>query len=117
MSDHDANYKLTDKFSPHERILMMLGFYGFVIVGAIGIYSVSLVGGLIYTAFAALGLLGIVLSCLCSHCPYPYEYDTCLFLPVGLVKKLRKYNPEPLKKHEKIGFIVVMAGLVALPQF
>jgi hypothetical protein len=117
MSNDDIKYKLTDKFTPPERFFMVIGFYGFIIVGAAGIYSVSILWGLIYTAFAVFGLLGVVLSCLCSHCPYPYEYNTCLFLPVGLVKKLRKYNPDPLKKHEKLGFAAVMAGLVVIPQY
>ena len=117
MSDPEINYKLTDKFGTPERILMIIGFYGFILVGAIGIFSVSLVWGLIYIGFALIGLFGIVLSCLCSHCPYPYEHDTCLFLPVSLVKRLRKYNPDPLKKHEKFGFVFVMAGLVVIPQY
>lgn len=117
MSDHDVKYKLTNKFSPPERLFMVLGFYGFIIVGAVGILMASLVWGLIYAAFVVIGLFGIVLSCLCSHCPYPYEYDTCLFLPVALVKKLRKYNPDPLKKYEKFGFAFVMAGQVIIPQY
>ncbi len=111
------NAHLIDGFSLVEKILMRIGFYGFIVTGAYGIYSVSLLWGLIYTGFVLLGLGFILLYCLCSHCPYPYEYSDCLFLPFNLIKKLYKFRSEKMSLLDKIGFLIVMGGLVIIPQY
>ncbi len=115
--DSQQYVNLIERFSLLEKILMRIGFYGFIIIGAYGIYSVSITGGLIYTCFAIFGFIFVVLYCLCAHCPYPYKYSTCLFLPSGLVKKLYKFRSERMSISDKIGWIIMMAGLVMIPQY
>ncbi|MBN2030509.1 hypothetical protein JW824_09715 [bacterium] len=108
---------LVDGFSLIEKILMRMGFYGFIFIGAYGIYSATLLWGLLYTGFVLFGLGFVFLYCLCAHCPYPYEYSDCLFLPAGLIKKLYKSRSEQMHILDKVGFLMVMGGLVIIPQY
>ena len=87
--------RFIEGFSLTERVLMRIGFYGFIIVGAYGVFLQSIPWGLAYTGFSIVGLLA-VLYCLCAHCPYPHKLSTCLFLPTGVVKALFSYRPEPM---------------------
>ena len=111
------NVNLADRFSLVEKILMRIGFYGVLIIGAYGIYLESITVGLIYTAFVIFGLSVLLSYCLCSHCPYPYKYSDCLFVPARLVKKSYKFRSGPMSILDKIGFIVMMVGVVVIPQY
>ncbi|MBN1273448.1 MAG: hypothetical protein JXB26_14365 [Candidatus Aminicenantes bacterium] len=113
----DQNIKLIDRFSLVEKILMRIGFYGFIIVGVYGIFTVSTLWGAIYIGFILLSLSFGLLYCLCSHCPYPYQFSTCLFLPYGIVKKICRFRSESMNILEKIVFMVAILGLVVFPQY
>jgi hypothetical protein len=111
------NVNLADRFSLVEKILMRIGFCGVLIIGACGIYLESITFGLIYTAFIFFGQSVLLSYCLCAHCPYPHEYSDCLFAPARLVKKSYKFRAGPLSVLDKIGFIVMIVGVVVIPQY
>ncbi len=103
-------------FSLTERVLMRIGFYGFIIIGAYGIFLHSIPWGVAYSGYAVCGSLAILYS-LCAHCPYPHKLSTCLFLPTSVVKALFHYRPEPMSRLDKVVMTVSMAGLVVIPQY
>jgi len=115
----DQNVNLAKKFSLAEKILLGIGYYGLVITGAYGIYVQSITWGLLYTGFVTLGLFVFLGYCVCAYCPYIYpEYSDCLFLPFGtLVRKLYKFRPGPISIVDKVGFLIIMAGVVVIPQY
>ena len=115
--NYNQDIKSIDKFSLFEKIFMRIGFYGFIITGAYGIFSVNTLWAFIYIGFVLLGFAIGLLYSLCSHCPYPYKFSDCLFLPFGLVKKICHFRSASMNKLEKTSFIVVMIGLVAIPQY
>ena len=115
--NNNGDAPLINRFTRTEKVLIRGGFYVFMVIGAVGIYVKSLVWGMIYTGFAIFGLLGVVLYSLCSHCPYPYVYSDCLFLPHGWIRKWFKYRPTPMSLSDKTGFILITLGLVVIPQY
>jgi hypothetical protein len=108
---------LISQFAFAEKILISVGFYAFMVVGALGIYMKSVAWGILYTGFAVFGLLFVVLYALCSHCPYPHIYSECLFLPHGWIRKWVRYRPTPMSLSDKTGFVLITVGLVAIPQY
>ncbi|KPJ56202.1 MAG: hypothetical protein AMJ42_05610 [Deltaproteobacteria bacterium DG_8] len=107
------------KFSLTEKVLMGIGYYGLVITGAYGIYLQSIIWGLFYTGFLIFGFFVFLGYCVCSYCPYIYpEYSDCLFPPFGaLIKKLYKFRSGPISIVDKIGFLIMMIGVVVIPQY
>ncbi|MBN2467561.1 MAG: hypothetical protein JXD19_05365 [Deltaproteobacteria bacterium] len=106
-------------FSLVEKILMGVGIYGSVIVGAHGISLESIPWALVYLGFVLLGMLFLFGYGICSHCPYIFEeYSDCLFPPWGRIyRKIFKYRPEPLTMLDKIAFLTIMIGIPLFPQF
>jgi hypothetical protein len=111
------NVSLADRFSLVEKILMRIGFSGVLIIGACGIYLENITLGIIYTAFIIFGQSVLLSYCLCSHCPYPNKYSDCLFVPARLIKKSYKFRSGPMSILEKIGFIIMIVGVVVIPQY
>jgi hypothetical protein len=108
---------LVESFTLLQKILMRLGFYGFMAIGVIGIYLESTVWALIYLGFVIFGIgFGLSFS-LCSHCPYPYKYSDCLFAPFWVFTKQYKYRPAPMSILDKSFFILSMAGFIVIPQY
>jgi hypothetical protein len=114
---YGKHVKLIDNFSLFEKILSRTGFYGFIIIGGYGIYSQSILWGIIYTAFVVLGLVFGLPYFFCSHCPYPYKYSDCLFTPFWLIKRQQEFRPDRLTLLDKIGSGVIGAGLILIPQY
>jgi len=108
---------LIETFNPLEKILLRVGFYGFMIIGAYGIYSNSIVWGLIYTGFVIFGSKFGLLYFLCSHCPYPYKHSDCLFVPSSLIKKQYEFRSDKMSVLDNIGFVAIMAGFIVIPQY
>jgi len=113
----DKNVRLIEKFSLLEKTLYRTGFYGFIIIGAYGIYLQNIVWGIIYTAFVISGLRFGLLYFACSHCPYPYKYSDCLFAPFWLIKNQCKFRSNPMTALDKVVSAVIMAGFVLIPQY
>lgn len=107
---------LANKFSLFEKIPIRVTFYGLIIIGALSIYAESLLWGLIYTVFLIFGAI-ILLSCLCTHCLYPFRYSDCLILPFKVIKKICKFRSQPMGIIDTFGFIIVLGGIVIIPQY
>jgi hypothetical protein len=119
MDEFQKTVTLAKKFSLAEKILMGIGFYGFVIIGGYGIYAESILWGLIYTGFLVFGFIVLIGYCVCAYCPYIYpDYSDCLFVPFGsLFRKLYKFRQGPMTALDKIGLFIMMSGAVIIPQF
>ena len=119
MSEQSCNNhgELIERFNLLEKILLRVGFYGFMLVGTYGIYSRSIVWGLIYTGFVIFGLKFGLLYFLCSHCPYPYKHSDCLFVPFSLIKKQYEFRSDAISVLDKIGFVAITAGFIVIPQY
>ena len=107
------------KFSLAEKILMGLGYYATVITGIYGTYLESITWGVAYTVFVIFGFSVLLGYCVCSYCPYIFpEYSDCLFPPFGrVVRKLYKFQPGPISSMDKTGFLIMMVGVVLIPQY
>jgi hypothetical protein len=86
-------------------------------VGTWGIYLKSPLWSLFYLLYSIGGFTLVILPGLCAHCPYPYRFSTCLFFPLGLLKRYYPYKGPRMSRAEKIFVAVVMAGIFIFPQF
>ncbi len=108
----------SEGFSLKEKFLMSLGFYGAIIIGVYGIYLESILWVAIYLGFLIFGVFVLFGYSLCAHCPYVYEYSDCLFPPLGqLVGKIYKFRPQPMNTLDKIGPVLMIVGVIAIPQY
>ena len=108
---------LIDCFSLTEKILLRIGWYGFLVVGTYAIYKQDPLWAWIYAAYAILGFALLVLPSLCAHCPYPYEFSTCLFLPPALLRRYYPYRGPGMSITGKVVALSTMTGMVLLPNF
>jgi hypothetical protein len=110
------NNKCFQTFSFRDKFLFQTGFYGFILVGTIGIaYLESLSIAMAYLAYTVIGLFAGVLYFLCAHCPHVYVHNDCLFYPPIILKKLYSYRKNPMTLTDKIGFIGLMGSFVVIP--
>jgi hypothetical protein len=116
-SKNNSFCTLIDRFTLMERIVMRVGWYGFMAVGTYGIYKQAPAWAAVYVVFALLGFALVVLPGLCVHCPYPSKYNTCLFLPSGLVNRFYPYKGPEMSWIAKFSVFSVMAGMVIMPNF
>ena len=82
---------LMDGFSLLDKFVFRVSVYGFVTIGAYGIFLESTAWAIVYSAFAILGNFFVTGYCLCAHCPYPYKKSDCLFFPYQLITNLYEY--------------------------
>lgn len=106
---------LIDRFSITERIILRLGWYGFMAVGTYGIFKQSPGWAAVYLLYSVLGFALVVLPGLCAHCPYPTRYGTCLFLPPGLLKRFYPYKGPHMCPASKIAVPSALVGMVLFP--
>jgi len=68
--DSQQYVNLIERFSLLEKILMRIGFYGFIIIGAYGIYSVSITWGHIHVLLSLDSFLSsFIVFALTAHTP------------------------------------------------
>lgn len=116
MHDPDTGTcRLIDRFSLKERLLARTGWYGFMAVAiyAIGKQDLLWAGG--YTLVCAVGFAAMILPSLCTHCPYPSQYDTCLFLPPAWIRRLYGYRDTPMTLKGKIAAGSAALAIIAMP--
>lgn len=109
--------ELKDGFTLAEKTLARIGFYGLISVGAYAIYSRNPVWCILYLCFALVGNLFVVYSFLCAYCPYPFKYSDCLFFPYQAVSNVVSEREGQITPRKRLGFVLVMAGLVLIPQY
>lgn len=109
--------KAKDYFSLTERILMRAGWGGFMLIGFFGIYAEDPIWAWGYAVFGVIGFLLVVIPMLCAHCPYPYHYNTCLFITPAFLKRFYPYRGPKMSTFGKIAVFVVLAGMAVFPNF
>ena len=82
--------RFKDSFSTVEKSFMQISFYVFIIFGIVGLFIESWIGGVIYLVFVIFSLQILLLRMFCCYCPYPYQYSTCLFIPLRVFKKIEQ---------------------------
>jgi hypothetical protein len=112
---NNTGVSLIDRFSLKERMIMQVGWYGFMTIGTFGIYRQSPVWAVIYVIYSLLAFAQVILPGLCAHCPYPSMHATCLFLPPSLLSRFYPYKGPRMRTMEKISVGTAMAGLVLMP--
>jgi hypothetical protein len=112
-----SNDRLIDRFSLQERLVVRTGWYGFMIIGTIGIFMQAPIWAAVYLGYSLVAFGLIILPGLCAHCPYPSQYSTCLFLPPALVNRFYPYKGPQMHPTAKILVFIAMAAIVMLPQF
>ena len=108
---------LIDRFSLKERIVMRIGWSGFMSVGAWTIYKQNPFWTWAYVAYGLLGFALVVLPSMCARCPYPYKRSTCLFVPPAILRKFYPYQGPNMTTAGKTAAFATMAGMVILPNF
>ena len=108
--------QLSDGFSLGQKILLRAMLAGFIAVGAYAIFLYSVAWGWIYLGVTILGQAFFVLPSLCGHCPYPNQYDDCLFLPAGLMRSLVKYRGPKVTGGETALMTITLLLVVGMPQ-
>jgi hypothetical protein len=106
-----------DYFSLTERFLMRVGWGGFMLIGFFGIYLQDPIWAWGYAVLGIVGFLLVVIPLLCVHCPYPYHYNTCLFLPQAFLKRFYPHRGPKMSTFGKIAVSIVLASMVVLPNF
>ena len=81
-----------DSFSTAEKFFMRISFYVFVLFGIVGLFVENWIVGVIYLAFVIFSVQVLLLRMFCRYCPYPYQYSTCLFMPLRNFKGIGR-NP------------------------
>jgi len=122
-----SNCNIKDKLHCHVHIKFSLyfgvGFFAALIPALIGVFFsgfeirlllIILIGWIIYALFFFCVWESRIL---CSHCPY-YANDTQKTLHCDINRgayKISRFHPEPLKKSEKIQFIIGAGILIGYP--
>jgi hypothetical protein len=114
-SNRNNTCTLIDRFSLPERVVMRLGWYGFMAVATYGIFKQSPGWAVIYVAYSVLSFALVVLPGLCSHCPFPSKHGTCLFLPPGLISRFYPYKGPRMHPLSKIAVPIVLVGMALVP--
>lgn len=109
--------RFIDTFPLSHRLIMRTGWYGFIAIGLVGISLHNLAWAGIYFAVVCAGFALAVSRAICSHCPYPSQYDSCLFLPPTLVKKLYPYRGPEVSLSGKICTVLALVAIIAFPQY
>lgn len=108
--------QLLDGFSLGQKTVLRAMLVGSIAVGAYTIFLYSTAWGWIYLGVAILGQAFFVLPSLCGHCPYPNQYDDCLFLPAGLMRSLVKYRGPKVTGSETALMGISLLLVVGIPQ-
>lgn len=105
-----------DSFSATERIFMQISFYIFIVFGIVGIAIENWIVGLIYLVFVIFSLQVLLLRMFCCYCPYPYQYSTCLFIPLRIFKKIEQ-KKEDMRLINRLAPLIAFGGMYLIPQY
>ena len=106
----------TDSFSIMERLFMQISFYIFIIFGIIGIAIENWIVGLIYIVFVIFSFQILLLRMFCCYCPYPYQYSTCLFIPLSVFKNIEQ-KKQDMALINRLAPLIAFGGMYIIPQY
>jgi hypothetical protein len=108
--------RFLDGFPMMHKIVMRFLMIIFPAVGVYAIFLHNALWGWIYLGLLTLGQAILVLPNLCGHCPYPHEYDDCLLIPAGLLRRFIPYGGSEIGKGGRFALVLAAAGSVLIPQ-
>lgn len=109
--------RLIDRFSMKEKVLMRGGWLGFMAVALYGIAKQDPFWASVYGTWCVLGFAVAVLPVICARCPYPSEFNTCLFLPPRLLRAIYPYREGEMSLFGKISSFIALVGMAVIPFF
>jgi len=109
--------RFVDRFSMGQKIVLRLLLVAFCLVGLIAVFRHDALWGWIYLGVLTLGQAVLVVPNLCARCPYPYEYNDCLFVPAGLLRTLVPRRTSPMGPAGKGALLAGAGALVVIPQY
>lgn len=104
------------RFSFLEKLYFRFAFFGALALGIYGIYQHSTIGTVAYVC-VSLFCIWVLNWSLCEHCPYPTNYQTCVFQPYWLVLKFFPYKGPRMSLLKKIAFPLSLVGVLGMPYF
>lgn len=113
--ESESQCTFIDRFSLMERIVMRAGWLAAMVVGGYGIFKQDPAWAFAYAAYSIFGAALVVIPGVCSHCPYPYKRDTCLFFTPGVIRAVYPYRGPRLNLLEKIAVPTILAGMIVGP--
>ena len=108
--------RFKSSFSAVEKIFMQISFYILILFGIVGIAIESWIVGLIYLVFVMFSLQVLLLRMFCCYCPYPYQYSTCLFIPLRIFKKIQQ-KKEDMPLINRLAPLIAFGGMYLIPQY
>ncbi len=115
MCNNVQNNELIDKFTLPQKFLMGLLFWSILIIGVYSIFVEDFFWGVVYSIYLFVFPFNLLGFAFCSHCPYPCEHSTCLFLPYQLPKKVYKYKPTPMTTLDKTVTLISFLPISIVP--
>jgi len=97
---------------------MQLSFHSIWILGAISIFIENPILSIGYViAFPFFGIIFCIMHLwICPRCPHLRDHSACIQLPPYLTKRIIKKNVNiPMNIIEKIGFFIVLYGIIVVP--
>jgi hypothetical protein len=96
---------------------MQISFNGIWIIGSVSIFIFNPLIAVVYFLVFPTGVLFFIVGqWICPRCPHIREHESCLQLPAVITKKLINRNVSgPLNVYEKIGFFILLYGLILFP--
>ena len=113
----ESQCSLTEKFSIWEKLYAQLSFTTMGIMGTVGIILVDWVWVIPYIIVYWYGVPGVIMKHLtCPRCPYYFEFNDCLQLPMFFTKILvKQQKPYPFSIFEKILFHFIFIFIPIYP--
>ena len=108
--------RFKDSFSTVEKLFMCISFYVFVLFGIVGLFVENWIVGVIYLVFVILSLQVVLPRMFCCYCPYPYQYSTCLFLPLRNFEGIDQ-KKEGMRLINRLAPVIVFGGMYLIPQY
>ena len=104
------------RFTLGDKLLGQLVLNAGILIGAYGMWLSGPWPALAYLAYAYGGLVLITRYTVCPRCPHLLEADSCLFMPVGFVRRvISDSRTGPLRPGEKVILYTVFGGIVLIP--
>jgi hypothetical protein len=108
--------RFKDSFSTAEKLFMRISFYIFILFGIVGLFVENWIAGVIYLVFVIFSQQVLLLRMFCRYCPYPYQYSTCLFMPLRNFKGIDQ-KQEKMPSINRHAPAIAFAGMYLIPQY
>lgn len=113
----DKNSRYLNHFSAADKIFARAAFSGLFILGGIALVRVHPLGTVIYLAAALSTVMALAVKWFCPLCPYPSEFNDCLFFPTAVIRRFSRYRTAGKKKPNTAAASLTLGLLILFPQY